>query len=648
MTNEVKITFPDESVKSFDCGVTVEEIALSISEGLLRNSVAGKVDSAMVDLSYKIEEDSSVEILTNRSEESHDILLHSTAHLMAQAIKELYPNAKIAIGPSIENGFYYDIDIDETFNDNTLVKIEAKMKELSKENTSIERLELPRKEALKLFKELNEDYKVELISELKEDEVISAYKQGNFIDLCRGPHIPSTGKIKFFKLLSSSGAYWRGDENNKMLQRIYGTAFFDKKELKAYLKMLEEAKKRDHRKLGKELDLFSFHQEGPGFPFWHPNGMVLYNQIKDYWSDIHQLNGYKEIKTPIILNETLWHRSGHWDNYKDNMYTTTIDEHQYSVKPMNCPGHLLIYRNTMYSYRDLPLRFAEMGLVHRHEKSGVLSGLFRVRQFTQDDAHIFCTPEQVEKEIIDIINLVFEIYGIFGFKDINVELSTKPEKKFIGSQEIWDKAEIALEDALKKCKIEYQINPGDGAFYGPKIDFHIKDSLKRSWQLGTIQLDFSMPERFELEYVGEDGAKHQPVMIHRAILGSFERFIGIIIEHFGGNFPLWLAPIQTIVLPISEKYTDYAESVKIKLLQNGIRSTIDNRSEKIGAKIRQAELSKIPVMLIVGEKEASENAVSVRRRFDGDLGSKNLESYIQDLLIEIENKTRRSSDSSER
>ncbi|MBC8214096.1 MAG: threonine--tRNA ligase [Candidatus Marinimicrobia bacterium] len=645
MAKEVKITLPDNSVKSFKNGVSVGEIALSISEGLLRNSVAGKVDGVLVDLSFQINEDSSVEILTSRSEESHEILLHSTAHLMAQAIKELYPNAKIAIGPSIDNGFYYDIDIDKTFNDESLVVIEAKMKELSKLKLPIDRQEFSRDEALEYFKNIGEDYKVELISELDEDETISAYRQGDFIDLCKGPHLPSTGKIKFFKLLSTSGAYWRGDENNKMLQRIYGTAFFDKKDLKAYLQMLEEAMKRDHRKLGKELDLFSFHQEGPGFPFWHPNGMVLYNQIQEYWSDVHRKNGYKEIKTPIILNEALWHRSGHWDNYKDNMYTTTIDEHQYSVKPMNCPGHLLIYKNTMYSYRDLPLKLAEMGLVHRHEKSGVLSGLFRVRQFTQDDAHIFCTPEKVEQQIVDIINLVFEIYGVFGFEDIHIELSTKPEKKFIGSQEIWDKAESALEEALKKCDIDFQVNPGDGAFYGPKIDFHIKDSLKRSWQLGTIQLDFSMPERFELEYVGEDGSKHQPVMIHRAILGSFERFIGIIIEHFGGDFPLWLAPIQAIVLPISEKYTDYAESVKLKLLQNGIRTTIDNRSEKVGAKIRQAELNKIPVMLIVGEKEESDNAVSVRRRFKGDLGSMDLETYSQKLLIEIENKTRRSSDS---
>ena len=558
---------------------------------------------------------------------------HTTSHIMAQAIKRLFPNAKLAIGPAIENGFYYDFDVEKPFSEEDLQKIEEEMKKIIKENHAIERFVLPRQEAIKLMQERQEPYKVELIEDLPEGEEISFYKQGEFTDLCAGPHLDSTGNVKAVKLLSSSGAYWRGDEKNKMLQRIYGISFPKASQLEEYITMIEEAKKRDHKKLGKELDLFMIAPEGPGFPFFLPKGMTLRNVLEDFWRKIHKKNGYQEIKTPVILNEQLWHTSGHWDHYKENMYTTVIDDVDFGVKPMNCPGGMLVYKNSMHSYRDLPIRMGELGLVHRHEKSGQLNGLFRVRCFTQDDAHIFCTPEQIESEIVRLMKLINEVYSLFGFA-FTVELSTRPENS-MGEDSVWEMAENALKSALEHENVEYVINAGDGAFYGPKIDFHIKDCLGREWQCGTIQLDFQMPERFDLTYIGEDGQKHRPVMLHRVVFGSIERFIGILIEHFAGAFPMWLAPVQVKILPIADAHVEYAKKVKEILEENGIRVELDDRSEKIGYKIREAQLQKTPYMLILGDKEIENNAVGVRSRKDGDIGQMQLQEFIDKANEEI-------------
>lgn len=560
---------------------------------------------------------------------------HTSSHILAQAVKRLYPDIKLTIGPAIENGFYYDFDTEEPFTPEMLENLENEMKKIVKEDYKIERFTLPRKEAIAFMEEKNEPYKVELIEELPEGEEISLYRQGEFTDLCAGPHIPSTGAVKAFKLLSSSGAYWRGNEKNKMLQRIYGISFPKANELEEYLNMLEEAKKRDHKKLGKELELFMIAPEGPGFPFFLPKGMALRNVLEDFWRKIHVKNGYQEIKTPMMLNEELWHRSGHWEHYKENMYTTKIDDIDFALKPMNCPGGMLVYKNKMHSYKELPIRMGELGLVHRHEKSGELNGLFRVRCFTQDDAHIFCLPEQIESEIINLMHLISEVYSLFGFT-YTVELSTRPEDS-MGSDEDWNLAEGALKKALEKENMAYKINEGDGAFYGPKIDFHIKDCLGREWQCGTIQLDFQMPERFDLHYIGEDGEKHRPVMLHRVIFGSIERFIGILIEHFAAAFPTWLAPVQVKILPIAESHLEYANQLKKQLLEEEIRVEVDERNEKIGYKIREAQLQKIPYMLVIGDKEVEANKVGVRSRKEGDQGAISITDFINKIKTEIEN-----------
>ena len=563
------------------------------------------------------------------------VLRHTASHIMAQAIKRLFPQAKLAIGPAIENGFYYDIDVEPKLVEADLEKIEAEMKKIIKENLKIESFKLPRQEALKLMEERNEPYKVELINDLPEDEEISFFKQGEFVDLCTGPHMLYTKAVKVFKLMNITGAYWRGDEKNKMLQRIYATAFENKENLEKYLEELEEAKKRDHRKIGKELELFMIAPEGPGFPFFLPKGMELRNVLEDFWRKIHKEHGYVEIKTPMILNEELWHRSGHWDHYKENMYTTKIDDTDYGIKPMNCPGGMLVYKNSMHSYRDLPIRAGELGLVHRHEKSGELNGLFRVRCFTQDDAHIFCLPSQIEEEISNVIKLIDEVYSIFGF-EYEIELSTRPEDS-MGSDEQWEMAEGALKKVLKDLNMKYELNEGDGAFYGPKIDFHIKDCLGRSWQCGTIQLDFQMPERFDLTYIGEDGEKHRPVMLHRVIFGSIERFIGILIEQYAGAFPTWLAPVQVKILTIADRHVDYAKKLMKEMSSKGIRVELDDREEKMGYKIREAQLQKVPYMLIIGDKEVEENKASMRSRDKGDLGSIEKEKFIEKVEEEIKN-----------
>jgi threonyl-tRNA synthetase len=555
----IKVTLKDGSVKEYQKGTTVEEIVASIGSGLLKAAIAAKINGKVVDLSMPVDEDCSLEVLTFDDDEGKWALRHTSSHILAQAVKRLFPEVKLAIGPAIDTGFYYDFDSDKPFSEEDLAALEKEMEKVVKEDLKLERFELPRDKAIEMMSKLGEPYKVELINDLPEDEIISFYKQGDFVDLCAGPHAPSTGKVKAIKLLSVAGAYWRGSEKNKMLQRIYGTAFIKKSQLEEYLNMLEEAKRRDHRKLGKELDLFSLHEEGPGFPFFHPKGMVLRNELENFWRSIHRKNGYKEIKTPIILNEELWHQSGHWDHYKENMYFTTIDEKNYAIKPMNCPGGILVYKNSMYSYRDLPLRMGELGLVHRHELSGALHGLMRVRNFTQDDAHIFMTPEQIKDEVLGVIRLTDYIYKLFGFK-YRVELSTRPENS-MGSDEDWENATNSLRIALDAADLPYKINEGDGAFYGPKIDFHLEDCIGRTWQCGTIQLDFQMPEKFNLTYVGADSEKHRPVMVHRTIFGSIERFIGILIEHYAGAFPVWLAPVQVMVLPISEKQKDYAEKL---------------------------------------------------------------------------------------
>ena len=633
----MKITLKDGSVKEVQKGISVLDLAKEISEGLARMATCAKINGQVRDLRYNIEEDSEVEILTfENSEDGKKAYWHTTAHIMAQAIKRIYgDNVKLTIGPAIDKGFYYDFDVKENISSDDFEKIEAEMKKIIKEDLPIERYTLPRDEAIKFMRGLGEDYKVELIEELPEGEEISFYKQGEFTDLCAGPHLMSTGKVKAVKILSSSGAYWRGNEHNKMLQRFYGISFPKASQLDEYINMLEEAKKRDHKKLGKELELFMIAPEGPGFPFFLPKGMVLRNVLEDFWRNIHRKNGYVEIKTPMILNEELWHRSGHWDHYKENMYTTKIDDTDFGIKPMNCPGGMIVYKSKMHSYKDLPIRAGELGLVHRHEKSGELNGLFRVRCFTQDDAHIFCLPSQIESEISGIMKLVDEVYKIFGF-EYTVELSTRPEDS-MGSDEQWEMAEGALKKVLKDLNVPFELNEGDGAFYGPKIDFHIKDSIGREWQCGTIQLDFQMPERFDLTYIGEDGEKHRPVMLHRVIFGSIERFIGVLIENYAGAFPTWLAPVQVKILPIADAHVEYANKVKEELEKAGIRVELDDRNEKIGYKIREAQLQKTPYMLVLGDKEKEANSVGVRSRKDGDIGAMNINEFVTKVVSEIKN-----------
>ena len=636
----MKITLKDGSVKEYAQAMSVLDIASDISAGLARVACAGEVDGERVDLRTVVDKDCTLNILTAKDEGGLATLRHTASHVMAQAVKRLYPEAKLAIGPSIADGFYYDIDFASPIAAEDLEKIEAEMKKIVKEALPIERFTLPRNEAIALMKEKEEPYKVELIEDLPEGEEISFYRQGDFTDLCAGPHLMNTKEVgKAYKLTSIAGAYWRGDEHNKMLTRIYATAFDKKEELETYLTMLEEAKKRDHRKLGKELGLFMMHDAGPGFPFFLPKGMVLKNTLLDYWRQLHKKAGYVEISTPIILNRSLWETSGHWDHYKDNMYTTVIDEQDYAIKPMNCPGGVLTYASEPRSYRDLPLRMGELGIVHRHEKSGQLHGLMRVRCFTQDDAHIFMTPEQIKDEIMGVAKLINEVYTLFGFK-YHVELSTRPEDS-MGSDEDWEMATEGLRSALDALGLDYVVNEGDGAFYGPKIDFHLVDAIGRTWQCGTIQLDFQLPQRFELEYQGADGEKHRPIMIHRVVFGSIERFIGILIEHFAGAFPTWLAPVQVKVLPISDKYADYAEKVRKQLDDAGIRVEVDTRAEKIGYKIREAQMQKVPYMVIVGQKEEEEGLVSVRSRFAGDEGQKNPEEFIKALKEEIDSKIQR-------
>ena len=636
----MKITLKDGSVKEYAEKKSVYEIARDISEGLARAACCAEVNGEVVDLRTEVSEDAELNILTAKDEAGLSTVRHTASHVMAQAVKRLYPNTKLAIGPSIADGFYYDMDFEAPLTSDDFEKIEAEMKKIIKEDLKIERFTLPREEAIAFMKEKEEPYKVELIEDLPEGEEISFYKQGEFVDLCAGPHLMSTKEVgKAFKIMSLAGAYWRGDEHNKMLTRLYATAFAKKEELEAYITMMEEAKKRDHRKLGKELGLFMFAEEGPGFPFFLPKGMILKNTLLDYWREIHKKAGYVEISTPVILNRSLWETSGHWDHYKNNMYTTVIDGEDYAIKPMNCPGGVLVYASEPRSYRDLPLRMGELGLVHRHEKSGQLHGLMRVRCFTQDDAHIFMTPEQIKDEIKGVAGLINEVYSLFGFQ-YHVELSTRPEDS-MGSDEDWEMATSALQGALDELGLPYVINEGDGAFYGPKIDFHLVDCIGRTWQCGTIQLDFQLPQRFELEYTGADGEKHRPIMIHRVVFGSIERFIGILIEHFAGAFPTWLAPVQVKVLPISDKFMEYAQKVQEELNAVGIRSEVDTRAEKIGYKIREAQKAKIPYMLVVGQKESEEGTVSVRSRFAGEEGTKTVDEFLAQIKEEVASKVNR-------
>ena len=630
------ITLPDGEKKEFEKGISVGEVTKSISEGLYRDSVGAKVNDKVLGNADKINEDSTFKVLKLDDLEGQKILWHSASHLMAYAIETLYPNTKFAIGPAIDSGFYYDMDLDHRFVEEDFQAIEKKMIELAREDLKIVRVDITRDAAIKYFKEKGQDYKVELIEDLAEDEPITLYQMGEFTDLCRGPHLESTKKIKAVKLLSIAGAYWRGDSNNKMLQRIYGIAFDKKKKLDEYIEKREEAEKRDHRKLGRELDLFSMHEEGPGFPFFHPNGMIIRNNLLSWWKNVLQERGYGEILTPVILNEDLWHRSGHWDHYKENMYFTEIDEEGYAVKPMNCPGSTLIYSTTPHSYRDLPLRYAEFGLVHRHELSGALHGLFRVRSFTQDDAHIYCLPNQIKSEVFEIIDLANLLYDTFGFK-YSVELSTIPDD-YMGDLESWNEAEKALKEALEEKGMPYTINEGDGAFYGPKIDYHLEDAIGRTWQCGTIQLDFQLPQNFEVTYVAEDGSKKRPVMLHRALFGSVERFMGILIEHFAGKFPLWLSPVQVEIIPVSEKFKPYAGEVFDQLKKAGIRVKIDERAEKVGYKIREAQLKKVNYMLVIGEKETASHKLSVRKRSGEEVKDVDVSKFIEDLKEEIKTK----------
>ena len=632
----VKVSLKGD-VREFESGTTVAEIAKSLGAGLYRAACAGKLNGKVVDLRTPVTKDCELQILTFDDAEGKKAYWHTTSHIMAQAVKHLFPEAGFAIGPAIENGFYYDFDLPRTLTPEDMKAIEEEMRKVIKQDIPLERFELDPEDAIALMEKEHQQYKVELIREhAGKGEKISFYKQGDYTDLCAGPHLMSTGHVKAVKLTNCTGAYWRADAKNKMLQRVYGISFPKASELEDYLKMIEEAKKRDHRKLGRELDLFDIYEEGPGFPFFLPKGMILRNQLEQFWREEHAKHGYEEIRTPMILSEELWHRSGHWDHYKDNMYTTKIDGADYAIKPMNCPGGMLVYKRKIHSYRDLPERLAELGLVHRHELSGALHGLMRVRCFTQDDAHIFMTPDQVESEILGVMDLIDSFYKVFGF-EYSLELSTRPENS-MGTDEQWKMATDALIQALKKNGKPYEINEGDGAFYGPKIDFHLRDSLGRTWQCGTIQLDFQMPERFDLTYTGEDGEKHRPVMLHRVIFGSIERFIAILTEQYAGAFPMWLAPVQAKVLPISDAARDYAEKVAKQLQEGGLRAEIDTRNEKIGYKIREAQLQKIPYMLVVGEKEQQNGTVSVRGRKSGDLGAMTPEAFLAKAVKEVKTK----------
>ena len=631
------IKYPDGSQKEYESGVKVSEITGDISQGLLRQSLGAVVNGEILGLDDKVYEDSDFKVVKFEDKEGKQIFWHTASHIMAYAIQELYPEAKFAIGPSTETGFYYDLDLEHRFVEEDFKAIEDKMKEIAKKDLPVERIEISREEALAYFKEKNQDYKVELINDLPEDEKITMYKIGDFTDLCKGPHLLSTKKIKAIKLLSIAGAYWRGDSDNKMLQRIYGIAFEKQSQLDEYIERREEAEKRDHRKLGKELDLFSMHEEGPGFPFFHPNGMILRNTLLDWWRGVLNENGYGEILTPIILNEALWHRSGHWDHYKDNMYFTKIDDGDYAVKPMNCPGSILVYNSNNHSYRDLPIRLAEYGVVHRHELSGALHGLFRVRTFTQDDAHVYCLFSQVKDEVFKMIDLADYLYSTFGFK-YSIELSTRPDD-YMGDLDAWNLAEKNLKEALEEKNLPYTINEGDGAFYGPKIDFHLEDAIGRTWQCGTIQLDFQLPENFDLTYVDENGERQRPVMLHRALLGSVERFMGILIEHFAGKFPLWLSPVQVEVIPVSDKFKDFAQNLADKLHAEGLRVHLDGRTEKVGYKIREAQVKKINYMLVIGEKEETSGKLSVRKRSGEEVQDVDVDEFIASLKEEIKNKT---------
>ena len=630
---DVKIILPDGSAKEYAAGTTLGEAVKQLSNSLAKKVLAANVNGELTDLREELVDGSEVAFLTFEEDGGKHTLRHTASHILAQAVKRLWPEAKLAIGPAIDKGFYYDIDMEHTLTPEDLGKIEKEMSRIVKENLPITKSVMSRQEAIEFFKSKNEDYKVELIQDLPEDAVISCYSQGDFIDLCAGPHLASTGKVKAFKLQSIAGAYWRGDEKNKMLQRIYGTAFEKKEELDAYLHLLEEAAKRDHRKLGKELGLFVIKEEGPGFPFFLPKGMALRNELENFWREVHHDFDYEEIRTPIILSKHLWETSGHWDHYRENMYTTIIDDEEYAIKPMNCPGGILVYQNEMHSYRDFPLRYAELGLVHRHELSGALHGLFRVRAFTQDDAHVFMLPDQMQTELMKVIELFDRIYSQFGLK-YHVELSTKPDNA-MGDDAIWEAATEALRNAIEAKGIPYVINPGDGAFYGPKLDYHIEDSLGRTWQCGTIQLDMNLPERFQIEYIGEDGQKHRPIMIHRACFGSMERFIGILTEHYAGAFPTWMAPVQVKILPISEKHVEYAKELAKQMHRDYVRVEVDDRSEKIGYKIRQAQMAKVPYMRVVGDKEVEEGTVNVRKHGGDELGSVPFEEFFNSIKIEI-------------
>lgn len=632
----IKITLPDGSIREYEKGVLVYDVTKDISEGLARVALGAVVNGETRGMQETINEDATFKVVKFEDPEGKEIFWHTSAHVMALAVQRLFPGVKFAIGPAIDNGFYYDFDTDHRFTPEDLEKIEKEMAKIVKENHVLERFEMDRDEALERFKDMGEVYKVDLIENFPEGEVISFYKLGEFTDLCRGPHLYDVKKVKAIKLLSIAGAYWRGDEKNKMLQRIYGTTYEKKKDLEEYITRLEEAKKRDHRKLGKELELFSIQEEGPGFPFFHPKGMVLRNILENFWREEHNKAGYDEIKTPLILNEALWHQSGHWDHYKENMYFTNIDDEDYAIKPMNCPGSILVYKTNMYSYRDFPLRWGELGLVHRHELSGALHGLMRVRSFTQDDAHLFVLPSQIKDELIGIIELADKIYNVFGFK-YNIDLSTRPENS-MGTEEQWELATNGLIEALNEKGIQYRLNEGDGAFYGPKIDFQLEDAIGRTWQCGTIQLDFQMPEKFDISYIDKDNEKKRPVMLHRTIFGSMERFMGILIEHYAGKFPVWLAPIQARILPISDKFNDYAYEIMKEMKNKGLRVEVDGRAEKIGYKIREAQVQKIPYSLVVGEKEVEDRLVSVRKRDEGDLGQMGVDSFIEKLTSENDNK----------
>ncbi len=633
---DIKITFPDGNEEEFSKGITGFEIAEFLSQGLAREALGIEINGTVIDINEQVTEDSKIKIITFKDDIGKAILRHSAAHIMAAAVKKLYPEVKVAIGPSIENGFYYDFD-NLTISEDDFAKIETEMKQIINAKIPFQRKIIKRSEAIELFK--NELYKLEIINGLDAAETISIYELGDFVDLCRGPHVSNSGKVKAFKLMKLAGAYWKGDSDNKMLTRIYGTAFLDKKGLKEYLQFLEEAEKRDHRKIGKELELFSFHEEGPGFPFWHNNGMIILNEITSFWRELHRKADYLEIRTPTMLSRSLWETSGHWENYRENMYVTKIDDSDFAIKPMNCPGGIIVYKNKLHSYKEFPMRIAELGLVHRHELTGVLHGLFRVRSFTQDDAHVYCLPDQLEEELSKVIDLTFEIYKPFNFTDVYIELSTRPDKKFIGKIEEWDLAESALKNVLEKKKIDYKLNIGDGAFYGPKIDFHIKDSMGRSWQCGTLQLDFQLPERFDMRYMGEDGnMDHRPIMIHRAILGSIERFIGILVEHYEGKFPLWLNPVQAIIIPVNASVFDYSKEVMKELKAKGIRCNVDLGDDSLNKKIRNAELSKINYICVVGNNEMKNKTINIRTRNNVVHGEKKILKFIEELKKEIEEK----------